>query len=90
MLHQRSRGKDVPSIAMDLTLDGMYGPDRDSVSQLVSERRRESLKTHKQMGKRWCLLASHLSIGILLTCDPSLATYKLCKIQNTHCSTITY
>jgi hypothetical protein len=87
MLHQRSRGKDVPSIVMDLTLDGMYGPDRDSVSQLVSKRRRESLKTHKQIGKRWSLLASHLGIGILLTCDPSLATY--CKIQNTRCTTIT-
>jgi hypothetical protein len=42
---------------------------------LVSKRRRESLKTHKQIGKRWSLLASHLRIGILLTCDPSLATY---------------
>jgi hypothetical protein len=36
MLNQRSRGKDVPSIVMDLTLAGMYGPDRDSVSQLTS------------------------------------------------------
>jgi hypothetical protein len=52
MLHQRFQSKDMPSLIIDLTLDSIYSLDRDSVSQLVSKQRQESLKTHKQIGKR--------------------------------------
>jgi hypothetical protein len=75
MPNLRSRGKDVPSIVIDLTLDDIYGCNNESVSLLVRKRRRESLKTHMGMGKRWSFLAAHLGIGILLTCDPSLESF---------------
>jgi hypothetical protein len=71
----RSRGKDVQSIVIDLTLDDIYGRNNESDSLLVGKQRRESLKTHKGIGKRWSFLAAHLGIGILLTCDPSLESY---------------
>ncbi|KAJ6280800.1 hypothetical protein J3E71DRAFT_241095 [Bipolaris maydis] len=70
-----SRGKDVTSIVTDLTLHDIYGRNNEPVAPLVSKQRRESLKTHKAIGKRWSFLAAHLGIGILLTCDPSLETY---------------
>lgn len=75
MTNLRSRGKDVPSIVTDLILNDIYGCNNESVSLLVSKQRRESLKTHKTIGKRWSFLAAHLGIGILLTCDPILETY---------------
>jgi len=75
MPNLRSRGKDMQSIVIDLTLDDIYGRNNESDSLPVRKQRRESLKTHKGIGKRWSFLAAHLGIGILLTCDPSLESY---------------
>jgi hypothetical protein len=71
----RSRGKDVRSTVIDLTLTDTYGHDDEPVSNEVSKQRRNNLIAHKTMGRRWSLLASHLGTGILLTCDPKLGAY---------------
>ena len=70
-----SRGKDISSIVMDITLEDMYGRHDKPLSPRVSEQRRESLKWHKRIGKRWSFLAAHLGIGIVLTCSPILETH---------------
>jgi hypothetical protein len=73
--HLRAQGKDVQSIVIDLTLDQIYSCDNETDSLVVRSQRRENLKTHKGVGKRWSFLAAHLGIGILLTCNPSLDSY---------------
>ena len=68
------QGKDISSIVIDITLEHMYGRHDIPLSPEVSDQRRESLKTHKRIGKRWSFLAAHLGIGIVLTCSPRLAS----------------
>jgi hypothetical protein len=75
MQNLRSPGKDVQSIVIDLTLDDIYSSNNESDSLQVRKQRREILKTHKRIGKRWSFLAAHLGIGVLLTCNPSLEAY---------------
>jgi len=69
-----SRGKDIPSIAMDVTLEAMY--ERHGPCNLTeNQQRKRSLKRHKRIGKRWSFVAAHLGIGIVLTCSPGLAAH---------------
>jgi hypothetical protein len=75
MLHLSAPGKDVQSIVIDLTLDQIYSCDSESDNLVIRSQRRENLKTHKAVGKRWSFLAAHLGIGILLTCNLSLDSY---------------
>ena len=67
-----SRGKNISSTVLDLTLEAIYSRDNQPLDPRTSEKRRESLKWHKRLGKRWSYLAAHLGIGIILTCSPSL------------------
>jgi hypothetical protein len=73
-LSRRSRGRDTASIATDKILEDMYGFTKDEVDSRTWKRRRDSLQKHKKIGKRWCMLATHLGLGILMACHPSLET----------------
>lgn len=46
------QGKDISSIVIDITLEDMYGRHNIPLSPQVSNQRRQSLKTHKRVGKR--------------------------------------
>ncbi|KAH8695746.1 hypothetical protein GQ44DRAFT_634738, partial [Phaeosphaeriaceae sp. PMI808] len=75
LLSRRSRGRDTASVATDKILEDMYGSRKDQVDSRTWKRRRDSLQKHKKIGKRWCMLADHLGLGILLACHPSLGTH---------------
>jgi hypothetical protein len=67
-----SQGKDISSVVLDVILEDMYGSHDEQVGLRVRDQRRESLKYHKKLGKRWSILAAHLGIGIIITCSRSL------------------
>ncbi|KAF2180775.1 hypothetical protein K469DRAFT_753136 [Zopfia rhizophila CBS 207.26] len=69
-----SQGKDRSSVVLDIILKDIYGRHDKQISLRVREQRRDSLKWHKRLGKRWSILAAHLGIGILVTCSKSLET----------------
>jgi len=72
LVSRRSRGRDTASIALDKVLEDMYASSNEPTSPKTQKRRRESLQKNKKIGKRWCMLATHLGLGILLVCHPSL------------------
>ena len=71
LLSRRSRGRDTASIVMDKILEDIYHSEKDRIDSRTWKRRRASLHKHKQIGKRWCMVATHLGLGILIACHPS-------------------
>jgi hypothetical protein len=70
-----SQGKRVSSVVLDVILEEMHSRHDQQVGLRVRKQRRQSLKGHKKLGKRWSILAQHLGIGIIFTCSRSLETH---------------
>lgn len=66
-----SQGKDMSSV-LDIILKDMYGRHDKQVGERVRKQRRKRLEYHKELGKRWSILAAHLEIGIIVTCSRKL------------------
>jgi hypothetical protein len=73
MLSQRSRGRGVSSVVIDKILEEMYPQGKHHDPQTL-KRRRDLLKKHKKIGKRWCMLIHYIGPGLLLICSSELAT----------------
>ena len=74
LLSQRSRGRDTASVVIDKILGEMYSSQTKQASLQKQRQRRESLHRHKKIGRRWCILAAHLGLGVLLVCHPNIET----------------
>jgi hypothetical protein len=66
---QLSSGRNKASLATDMIFRAVYGPaHEEQVNEDTLKQYRGRLQNHKKVGKRWCMLASHLGLGILLVC----------------------
>ena len=66
---QLSSGRDRKSVATDLIVKALYNLERKvQVDENTLNSYRGRVHKHKRIGKRWCMLASHLGLGVLLVC----------------------
>jgi hypothetical protein len=66
---QLSCGRDRASIATDMIVKALYNLEhKDRVDERMLVRYRGRLHKHKRIGKRWCMLAKHLGLGVLFVC----------------------
>jgi len=68
---QKPRGKTTASVVTDKVLDELYSAETEPCWPRSREQKRQSFHRHKKIGKRWSIVATHLGLGILLTCSPS-------------------
>jgi hypothetical protein len=69
-----SQGKGIASVANDAILEEIYGCYDQNTSEKTRRKRESRFNRHKRIGKRWSFVASHLGVGIILTCSHRLAT----------------
>lgn len=66
---QLSCGRDRASLAADVIVEALYNlGHEDQVDERMLRRYRSRLHKHKRIGKRWCMLASRLGLGVLFVC----------------------
>jgi hypothetical protein len=66
---QLACGRNRASLATDLIVGAVYSlAETRHTDQDTLKRYRGRVQHHKKVGKRWCMLASHLGLGILLVC----------------------
>jgi hypothetical protein len=66
---QLSCGRDRASLAADVIIEALYNlGHEDQVDERMLRRYRSRLHKHKRIGKRWCMLASRLGLGVLFVC----------------------
>jgi hypothetical protein len=66
---QLSPGRDRKSVATDVIVKDLYDLDQKvQVDGGTLKSYRGRVHKHKRIGKRWCMLASHLGLGVLLLC----------------------
>jgi hypothetical protein len=70
-----SGGQDAASVATDKFIDGFSRAYGEGVHTRTDDQRRQSFRRHKAIGRRWSIVASHLGLGIFLTCSPELEAY---------------
>ncbi|RMZ67025.1 hypothetical protein GMOD_00002432 [Pyrenophora seminiperda CCB06] len=70
-----SQGKGIASVANDIILEEIYGCHNQSISEEARRKRLSRFTWHKRIGQRWSFVASHLGVGIILTCSHELATH---------------
>jgi hypothetical protein len=64
-----SPGRDRKSVATDAIVKDLYDLDQKvQVDGGTLKSYRGRVHKHKRIGKRWCMLASHLGLGVLLLC----------------------
>jgi hypothetical protein len=70
---QLSRGRDRASVATDMIVRAVYDLEHNmQVDKKILTRYRRCIQKQKSIGKRWCMLASHLGLGVLLVCHPDV------------------
>jgi hypothetical protein len=67
-------GQNIASVATSKILDEFSRAYTWDGNTQISEQRRQSFRRHKLIGRRWSILASHLGLGIFLTCSSELET----------------
>ncbi|EUC39473.1 hypothetical protein COCMIDRAFT_111478, partial [Bipolaris oryzae ATCC 44560] len=67
-----SSGKGLASIAKSVILEKIYGSQYKNLTPRASKKRKNSLKWHIRIGKRWSYVISQLGAGIILTCSQVL------------------
>jgi hypothetical protein len=70
-----SPGRGVASAAKELVLETIYGSHDNSLTPEIRRKHENSFTWHKRIGKRWSYVASHLGVGITLTCSPNLEAH---------------
>jgi hypothetical protein len=70
-----SPGKGVASVAKDIVLETIYNCRQRTLTPKIRKKHENSFKWHLRIGKRWSYVASHLGVGITLTCSPSLEAH---------------
>ena len=70
-----SPGKGVASAAKDVVLKMIYGCREKNLALEIRKKQENSFTWHKRIGKRWSYVASHLGVGIALTCSPTLEAH---------------
>jgi hypothetical protein len=74
ILNRRSRGRDTTSAAIDQILEEMYTGEEQHDPE-TWRKRRNLLKRHKKIGRRWCILIRYIGSGLLVMCSSELATH---------------
>jgi hypothetical protein len=69
-----SQGKGIASVANDMILKEIYGCHDQNTSKEARQKLARRFDWHKKVGQRWSFVASHLGVGIILTCSRELAT----------------
>lgn len=70
---QLSRGRDRASVATDMIVRAVYDLEHNTqVDEKTLTRYRRCIQKQKSIGKRWCMLANHLGLGVLLVCHPDV------------------
>ena len=69
-----SQGKGIASVANDMILEEIYGCHDQNTSEEARLKQASRFNWHKKVGQRWSFVASHLGVGIILTCSHKLAT----------------
>jgi hypothetical protein len=67
-----SSGLGVATVAKNVVLETIYGCRMDNLTLEMREKCENSIGWHTRIGKRWSYVASHLGLGILLTCSRNL------------------
>jgi hypothetical protein len=70
-----SAGKGVASVAKEVVLETIYGCHKNTLTPEIRKKHENSYTWHKRIGKRWSYVASHLGVGITLTCSPTLEAH---------------
>jgi hypothetical protein len=70
-----SPGKGVATAAKDVVLKMIYGCREKNLALEIRKKQENSFTWHKRIGKRWSYVASHLGVGIALTCSPTLEAH---------------
>ena len=84
-----SRGQDAASVATDRFIDGLSKASGENDTR-TERQLRESFRKHKQIGRRWSILASHFGLGIFLTCSPELAAEMYDSRESQTCFHLTH
>ncbi|KAF2184592.1 hypothetical protein K469DRAFT_579464, partial [Zopfia rhizophila CBS 207.26] len=71
-LGKLSSGKTIASVVTDEVLNELHSTHDKRFRPQSRKQRRKSLQRHKKLGKRWLILATHLGLGILITCSTRL------------------
>lgn len=67
-----SSGNGLASIAKSFILEKIYGSQYKNLTPQASKKRKNSLKWHIRIGKRWSYIISQLGTGIIMTCSQVL------------------
>jgi hypothetical protein len=67
-----SSGLGIATVAKDAVLETMYGCRMEKLAPEIRKKCGNSFAWHTRIGKRWSYVASHVGIGILLTCSRNL------------------
>jgi hypothetical protein len=67
-----SSGLGVATVAKNAVLETVYGCRMENLTLEQRKKCEHRFAWHTQVGKRWSYVASHLGIGILLTCSRNL------------------
>ena len=65
----------MASAAKDVVLKMIYGCREKTLALEIRKKQENSFTWHKRIGKRWSYVASHLGVGIALTCSPTLEAH---------------
>jgi hypothetical protein len=87
---ERYRGQRAASVATDKFFDGLGKAYGEDVLTRTEDPQRESFRKHKVIGRRWSILASHLGLGIFLTCSPELEAQMYDSRESQICFLLTH